>query len=74
MLDDIFKHLYSRTADEEWTSLEKLDEILETHGLAKKETERVMHFLASYFLDVDEIGRRVRLSSWAHNFFQVSTP
>ena len=74
MLDDIFKDLYSRTVTEEWTSIKELKKILEKQGLGQKETEGIMRFLKSYFLEVDEIGMRVRLNSWVHNFLKISTP
>lgn len=72
MLDEIFEDLCSRIADEEWTSLNELSDVLKRRGLGREETEGVMRFLTSYFLEVDEIGGRARLSSWAHDFFDIS--
>jgi len=61
-------------AHKEWTGLDELSEILERRGLGEEETEGVMSFLRSYFLEVDEIGHRARLSSWACSFFRISGP
>lgn len=74
MLDEIFRRLYLRMADEEWTSLEELRGIMKRRGLGHEEAEGIISFLRSYFLEVDEVRQKVRLSPWAHSFFQVSMP
>jgi hypothetical protein len=72
LLDEIFECLCSRTPDEGWTSLDELSNILKGGGLGREDTEGIIRFLRSYFLEVDEAGHRARLSSWAHKFFGIS--
>ncbi|MDH5794611.1 MAG: hypothetical protein OEZ24_00745 [Candidatus Bathyarchaeota archaeon] len=72
MLDGIFKHLYKRKSHEEWTSLNELSEIMEKGGLGPEEADGVLSFLRSYFLEVDEVKQRARLSRWAYSFVEVT--
>ncbi len=74
MIDEVFEDLSSRLTDGEWTSLEELSGILKKQGLNQDEAEGVMRFLRRYFLEVDEIGRRARLNSWAHGFSSIPRP
>jgi len=74
LLEEIFEHLCLTDSDEEWTGLDELRGIAEMRGLGEKETEDIMSFLRSYFLEVDEIRKRARLSSWARSFFHISGP
>ena len=74
MLEEIFEHLCLADSDEEWTDLDELSGIAKMRGLDEKETEHIMGFLRSYFLEVDEIGKRARLSSWARSFSHISGP
>jgi len=72
LVDRIIERLCSRIPEEGWTSLDELSNILKGGGLGREDTEGIMRFLRSYFLEVDEAGHRARLSSWAYKFFGIS--
>jgi len=74
MLDEIYSQLYMRTATGRWTTLEELNESIESQGLERKEAEDVMSFLKEYFIELDESREKAKLNPWFFKLFEISSP
>ena len=55
-----------------WTTLQELNEDLESHGLEEKDAEDVMRFLKEYFLELDENRGKAKLNPWVFKLFEIS--
>jgi hypothetical protein len=62
IIDEICEYLNTKLTNE-WTGLDNVYELLVKRGMSHEEVEEVLDFLAKYFVEFDEKGSRVKLTT-----------
>jgi len=61
LMEEICRYLASKPV-EEWTDLSEILTVFREYGLTEEDTRMVLNFLEKYCLELDEGGKRVRLT------------
>ena len=71
LIDEVCAYLSSRPFGD-WTDLTEITHVFRKRGLTDAEAKSALDFLAKYFLELDESGRRARLIRTFYNLYRRS--